>query len=582
MTAEAHSGLIKTGRRRTWRRRAVDHAAAHTVLPDTQEASPRRRRRMRFPSISLTRRILSINLLVLAVPVGGFFFLNQYEQSLIDREVEALREQGEIFAGALGSGGVVVTPGVGQRLEPAISSNMLRRLAMPTQTRARLFAANGELLADTRALAAPRGLVRVEQLTLPTSDLSLDEILVQAFDFVVSWLPGSSELPAYRELSQQSAADYEEVQKALFGQDFGAVRSDGERGLVISVAVPVQRYKQIVGAVMLSTDSSEIEAGLRAVRLDILRVSAIALAVTVLLSLYLAATIARPLRRLAVAAERVRHGQGRQVELPDFSNRGDEIGELSRDLRLMTSALWQRMDAIEQFAADVAHEIKNPLTSLRSAVETTARVTDPDQQRRLMAIILEDVQRLDRLISDISDASRLDAELSRAETETLDLGELLTALVEVESANTSPGAPKVSLELPAGGSLLATGIEGRLGQVFRNVIANAVSFSPPDGRIICRAQRHGDTVRVTIEDEGPGVPGSKLDAIFDRFYSDSRVGMSAREGTHSGLGLSISRQIVDAVGGQIWAENRRDDAGNITGARFCIEVPAAKDSSPRV
>ena len=569
MTAEAHSGPVKAGRRSFWRRRG----STRTARTPAQEAPRRRRRGIRFPSGSLTRRILAINLLVLAGPVGGFFFLDQYEQSLINREVEALREQGEIFAGALGSGGVVVTPGLGQRLEPALASNMLRRLAAPTHTRARLFAPTGEMLADTRALAG--GLVRVEQLTLPTTDLSLNDMLVQAFEFVVNWLPGRGELPVYRELSSQSAADYEEVQKALFGQGFGAVRSDGGQGMIISVAVPVQRYKQIVGAVMLSTDSTEIEAALRAVRLDIIKVSAVALAVTILLSLYLAATIARPLRRLANAAERVRHGQGRQVEIPDFSNRGDEIGELSRDIRQMTSALWQRMDAIEQFAADVAHEIKNPLTSLRSAVETTARVTDPDQQRRLMSIILEDVQRLDRLISDISDASRLDAELSRAETETLDLGQLLAALVEVERANTRPGAPRVSLELADGASLHATGIEGRLGQVFRNVIANAVSFSPPGGAIICRAERDGDIVRVVIEDEGPGIAGSKLDAIFDRFYSDSRVGVSQREGSHSGLGLSISRQIIDATGGNIWAENRRDTSGKIIGARFNIEVPAA-------
>ncbi len=572
MTAEAHSGPIKAGRRSTPRRRAAAY------VPPLEEKG-QRRRRLRFPSGSLTRRILAINLLVLAVPVGGFFFLDQYEQSLINREVEALREQGEIFAGALGSGGVVVTPGVGQRLEPARSSNMLRRLAAPTETRARLFSSAGDMLADTRALAAPRGRVHVEQLALPTTDLSLTDIVVQTFEFVVNWLPGRSELPAYRELPQQSAADYEEVQKALFGQGFGAVRSDGDRGIIISVAVPVQRYKQIVGAVMLSTDSSEIEAGLRAVRLDIIKVSGVAFAVTVLLSLYLAATIARPLRRLAVAAESVRRGQGRQAEIPDFSNRSDEIGELSRDLRQMTSALWQRMDAIEHFAADVAHEIKNPLTSLRSAVETTARVTDPDQQRRLMSIILEDVQRLDRLISDISDASRLDAELSRAETETLDIGPLLSALVEVERANTRPGAPRVTLGLPPentqGEDLHAVGIEGRLGQVFRNVIANAVSFSPPDGRITCSAERHGDSIRVSVEDEGPGIPESKLDAIFDRFYSDRRVGINEREGTHSGLGLSISRQIIDAIGGRIWAENRRDAAGTIVGARFVVEVPAA-------
>ena len=536
----------------------------------------------RRASTSLTRRILAINLLVLIVPIGGFFFLDQYQQSLIESEIAALRTQGEVFAGAVGAGAVGVSPGIGQRIEPVRANLMLRRLTEPTNTRARLFVSTGVLVADTQYLTLSRGFVQVQELPPPESEFALGHWFEKKITAVLNWLPGQSELPLYVETSPSNANNYVEVQRALFGEQAAAVRRHKSGGIVISVAVPVQRYRQVVGALMLSTGGGEVERAMRAVRLDILQVFAIALGVTVLLSLYLAGTIARPINRLAAAAERVRTGRGRHAEIPDFTGRRDEIGELSRDLRSMTEALWQRMDAIERFAADVAHEIKNPLTSLRSAVETVARIDDPAQQKKLMSIIVDDVHRLDRLISDISDASRLDAELSRDAPTPINLRQVLAALTDIERAAASSERATVEWHLEADADLTVCASEGRLGQVFRNILANALSFSPANTKIIVRAQREvrrdGDVISVTIDDDGPGIRPENLESIFERFYSDRPVegpdGKVEKFGTHSGLGLSISRQIVEAADGRIWAENRRRADGSVCGARFVVELPA--------
>jgi two-component system sensor histidine kinase ChvG len=395
----------------------------------------------------------------------------------------------------------------------------------------------------------------------------------QIYDWVAELMPARHKHPPYRESDAGTAQDYGEAVHALRGESGSAVRSDPQTGgLVISVAVPVQRYKQVLGAVMLSSGNGEIEEELRTVRLELLRIFGVALLVTILLSLYLAGTIARPIRRLADAAERAR-GRGARVEIPDLMGRGDEIGELSRSLRDMTDALWQRMSAIESFAADVAHEIKNPLSSLRSAVETVARIEDPVKRRRLMAIIQDDVERLDRLISDISDASRLDAELSRQEVSPTDIGAMLRALVDMHEATRADSAPHLVLDLAdRGRELIVPGIESRLSQVFVNIIANAVSFSPPDGEIRIRAGLDGRAVLVSVEDRGPGIPEDKLTAIFDRFYSERPAG--EKFGTHSGLGLSISKQIIEAHRGRVWAENRTEGDGTVIGARFLIRLPA--------
>jgi two-component system, OmpR family, sensor histidine kinase ChvG len=422
--------------------------------------------------------------------------------------------------------------------------------------------------------------VQINELPPPDDASPPERLATSLYDWLVARLPGQRRYPAYREAAAQNAADYDEVGKALAGDIGSAVRSERSRGglLMLSVAVPVQRYRQVLGAVLLSADSAEIDQAVRGVRFEILKVFLIALGVTVLLSIYLAGTIGRPIRRLAAAAERVRRGHGRQVLIPDFTSRGDEIGDLSGAFREMTGALWARMDAIEHFAADVAHEIKNPLTSLRSAVETAARVDDPQKQRRLLAVVLEDVQRLDRLITDISDASRLDAELSRVELEPVPIGRMLETLVDVHQETSDERAPRLMLSLPGpvgtpAGDLVVPGIESRLVQVFRNLIANALSFSPPGAALHIAALRQSGWVVITIEDEGPGIPDSKLEAIFERFYTERPAG--EKFGTHSGLGLSISKQIVEAHRGTIRAENRRDPGGRVIGARFTVRLPVA-------
>jgi two-component system sensor histidine kinase ChvG len=554
---------------------AADPVPRSASSPDRgQPAAQRSRRRgWRSPISPLTRRILAVNVLALALLAGGFLYLGKYQTSLMDQQIESLKMQGEIFGAALGEGAVLDSADEGEVLLPDLARQMMRRLVAPTKTRARLFDIKGDIIADSRVLRGPGRAVQVLELPPLDSEGPILDFAENAYDWVVGKLPRRKRFPVYRESASPRASNYAEVAAALRGETGDAIRGDpATGGLVFSVAIPVQRYKQVLGALMLSTGSSEIEEELRTVRLELLRIFGVALLVTVLMSFYLAGTIVRPIRRLAAAAERAR-GRRARVEIPDFTRRGDEIGDLSGSLREMTDALWQRMSAIERFAADVAHEIKNPLSSLKSAVETAVRIEDPTNQRRLMAIILDDVERLDRLITDISDASRLDAELSRLELAPVDISAMLHALVEMHDATRTEDGPRLVLDLPERGRpLVVPGIETRLSQVFRNVIANAVSFSPPRREIRLTARLDGRAVLVTVEDEGPGVPDDKLTSIFDRFYTERPAG--EKFGTHSGLGLAISKQIVDAHRGMIWAENRKDGAGGVIGTSFSIRLPA--------
>jgi len=506
--------------------------------------SPRLRRRWRLLASPLTRRIVAVNLLAPVILVCGVFYLDRYKQGLIHAELVGLTTQAEMVAGAVGEGAVVEQALGLLELNREVAQQMVRRLAEPAQVRARLFDPVGGLAADSRALLSAKGIIQIEDLPVPHRRGWLGW-LVRGWDAVTTWMPSDPTLPVYVEQIEQHADHYPEVMAALGGRTGTAVRSR-RHGIMLSVAVPVQRYKQVVAVVLLITTG---------------------------LSFYLAGTIARPIRRLALAAEQVRHGHGRRHRIPDFSDRKDEIGDLSVAFREMTEALWRRMDAIEAFAADVAHEIKNPLTSLKSAVETAARVSDPAKQRKLLAIVQDDVERLDRLISDISDASRLDAELSRAETEPVEMRAMVETLAEVYRVSTEDSGIRFTLHLPLGDPLVVQGIEGRLVQVLRNLIANAVSFSPPGGTIALSAGRDGGQVRLVVEDDGPGIPDGKLAAIFERFYSERPA--EEKFGTHSGLGLSISKQIVDAHGGRIVAENRLGPDGTVKGARFVVTLPAA-------
>ena len=550
--------------------RSPSQPTAHITVHPGAAIRPRPRRH-----ISLTWRILALNVLALVTLVIGLLYLDRYRASLIEAELDALTVQGQIVAEAIGEAAVSSNYSEGQDYLMANTRPLVRRLAESANLRVRLFAINGDLIADSRALTGPGGLVQIAELPPPDPEPQVFDYVVDAYEWVLGLFSRREFLP-YRESAPQVATDYPEALRALRGETDNAVRSAPRGGLILTVAVPVSRYKQVLGAIMLSTDSRGIEDSLRSVRIDILNVFATVLGVTVLMSLYLAGTIARPVRRLAEAAEHVGLGQGRKVEIPDFSRRGDEIGDLSTALRDMTDALWSRMDAIERFAADVAHELKNPLSSMRSAVETVARIDDIPQQRKLMAIIADDVKRLDRLISEISDASRLDAELSRAESQPVDIAHLLAALVEIHQMTAPAGGVQLESRIDDSRDLVVFGIEDRLVQVFRNLISNAVSFSPPGGTILLRAWREELWVYIAVEDQGPGIPPDKLEAIFERFYTERPKG--EKFGTHSGLGLSISQQIVIAHNGRIWAENLHDgdqnEVGPVRGARFVVALRA--------
>jgi two-component system sensor histidine kinase ChvG len=453
------------------------------------------------------------------------------------------------------------------------SQQIVRRLSESNAVRARLFLPDGELAADSRLLVAGGGVIHIQVLPPPSERRPLLDPIIDILD----WLPRRRDLPHYREAPMQNAADYEEAMGALRGETSHALRLTEVGGdYILSVAVPVQRYRQVLGALMLSKNGDDIDRAVRSLRLVVLQVFGGALLVTTLLSLYLAGTIARPVRRLAEAAEMVRRDIGRQNHpIPDLTGRGDEIGDLSGSFRAMTQELQAQLDAIERFAADVSHELKNPLTSLRSAVETAARVKDQKKQRQLLAIVQDDVRRLDRLITDISDASRLDAELSRAQSSKIDLATMLTTLADMHHTTSSgKKLPDLVLELDRNTGLTVSGMEDRLVQIFHNLIGNAVSFSPPGSKIRLSARKDDEMVEVLVEDEGPGLPEGKLEAVFDRFYTERPS--DEKFGTHSGLGLSISKQIVEAHRGTIQAENIPGSDGKPAGARFIVRLPFAR------
>ncbi|MDP6350998.1 MAG: stimulus-sensing domain-containing protein [Alphaproteobacteria bacterium] len=557
----------------------VSRAGAPMAVLARDIPAPVGRKRFRWPLSKLTLRILAVNLVALAIVAGGILYLNQYQEGLVAQRLDALGTQGDMIAAALGETAVPRDPTLPQALDPVLGRQLVQRLAIPIRTRARLFDGDGVLIADTRMLAVGGVEVRLRELPPPRTPGLLDPWLDRLYGLLDRWQ--RRVLPLYREYSDQRAGHYPEALQALGGVAAATERVSGTGNTILLVAVPVQRFKEVVGALLLSSGIEDIEARVRIVRGDILRLSLLALAVTALLSVYLARSIARPIRRLAKTAERVTGGRGRGVEIPDLSARRDEIGELSIALRQMTDALWQRIDAIEGFAADVAHELKNPLTSIRSAVETIQRVDDPATRDALLSVVIADIRRMDRLISDISASSRLDAELARAEAEPVDLTAMLATLVDVHNATASPedAAPKLVLSADRDLPIVVAGVEERLVQVFRNLIDNAVSFSPPAGEIVISLHRDAAGAVVVVRDQGPGLPPGKIETVFERFYSDRPVGEAF--GTHSGLGLSISKQIVEAHGGTITAENRLEAGsandgpnGAPSGAKVIVRLPA--------
>ena len=550
---------------------------------------------------SLTRRIVSLNVAGLLALSIGIIFLSQFRAGLIDARIQSLLVQGQIIAGAIAASATVETDssitidpdkllglqpgesygpseealyGINFPINPERVAPVLRRLVSPTKTRARIYDRDGVLLVDSRNLFGRGDVLRFD---LPPPNAEKPGLFERAFIAVRRWL-GRGDLPLYRELGAGNGRGYPEVARALNGQNASMVRINDRGDVIVSVAVPVQRFRAVRGALMLSTQGADIDDMVEAERLAILKVFLVAAAVTIVLSILLAGTIAEPVRRLADAAESVRRRIRSRVEIPDFTRRRDEIGHLSGTLRDMTNALYSRIEAIESFAADVSHELKNPLTSLRSAVETLPVAKTDESRARLLAIIQHDVKRLDRLISDISDASRLDAELQRQETAPVDLAKLLSTLVAVANEVKRDDGVKVTLRFEGGGmrAFQAPGHDSRLGQVVDNLIENARSFSPPGGTVRITCRRRKSNIEICVDDDGPGVRPDALEKVFERFYTDRpHQGF----GQNSGLGLSISKQIVEAHGGAIWVENRigtpgADGTPTVLGARFIVRLPA--------
>ena len=588
--------------------------AAPALAPDTfadhTETTPRWRRPLGWlrsagqflftlSFSSLTRRIVSLNLAGLIALVASILYLSQFRAGLIDARAQSLLVQAEIIAGAIAASATVETntitidpdrlldlkpgetygapdesSGLDFPINPERVAPVLRRLISPTKTRARIYDRDGVLILDSRNLYGRGDVLRFE---LPPPANEKPGFVQRATIAVRTWL-NRGDLPLYRELGPENGNGYQEVQGSLDGQKSSMVRINDRGEVIVSVAVPVQRFRAVRGALMLSTQGDDIDQMVTAERLAILKVFGVAALVMIMLSLLLASTIAGPVRRLADSAERVRRRIKTRVEIPDFTRRRDEIGHLSGALRDMTDALYNRIEAIETFAADVSHELKNPLTSLRSAVETLPLAKNDNSRNRLLEVIVHDVRRLDRLISDISDASRLDAELQRQDVAPVDIRRLLTTLTSVAN-ETKLGhdvGVDVRFETNRPDNFSVPGHDSRLGQVISNLLTNAQSFSRPGGRVHIVCRRLKNEIEIVVDDDGPGIRPDALERVFERFYTDRpHQGF----GQNSGLGLSISKQIIEAHRGRIWAENRpgpTDANGDtrIAGARFVVRLPA--------
>jgi two-component system sensor histidine kinase ChvG len=572
-------------------------------------------------SSSLTRRIVVLNLGGLLVLVVGFLLLNQFRADIIAARTQSLKTQAGIIAAAIAASATVETdtitvdpekllqlaptepataaPSDEESIEFSINPErvgpVLHRLVTPTHTRARIYDRDGLLLLDSATLSS-----RAPTLSGDATAAAIAELpwWRRAWVNVRRYFTPAKRRRAAEEWGTNGKSLHE-VAAALAGKTEATVSVDAADETIASVAAPIERDANTIrGALLLSTQGGDIDSVIASERWALVRFFLVLAGVMFLLSLSLAHTIAEPVRKLAEAAERVRRGIKSRRQIPDFTARSDEIGNLSGALRDMTQALYNRMDAIESFAADVAHELKNPLTSLRSAVETLPRVKTDASRDRLLDVIQHDVRRLDRLISDISDASRLDAELARGEADAVDVVEIVKAVVAmVEDSQRSHGVRlKLAVErraAPRASDFIVLGYDSRLAQIVTNLIDNACSFSQPGGevrvtlrRVAGRPAAEGKPpsaeVLVVVDDDGPGIPPHALDRIFERFYTDRP---EQGFGQNSGLGLSISRQIVEAHSGRVWAENRPAAPGTTAsedaatrrhgaGARFTIALPA--------
>ncbi len=541
------------------RRRGKD-ATARSARAAAQSRRPR-------PLVwsPIARTILASNLAGLVILITGALVLNEIRSSLVNARKASLSEMSQLIASNMTDNATTDDP-------PALDiGNIIKQLKvipLTGATRIRVHDPQGELVADTALLKDEIESEELPPIREPNAfeRAWLDFVRLANRTFETVSATGRAPIAEARSLE-------EEVAMALGGNAGFSERFGDQAERVLSVTMPIMKVAKVVGSLTVETsDVMKIIADERAALLPLIL---FAVVVSVITSALLTLGIARPVRRLALEADRITTGATEKLKLDTLDRRKDEIGDLARAMEAMTASLYDRIQENERFAADVAHELKNPLTSIRSAVETSQAVQDPAVRERMSQVIAKDVIRLDRLISDISNLSRLEAEIVREKLVRVDLSRLLEDIVSIYRDTARETDPRVVLVNEAGMQEIR-GREGPLGQVIRNLVENARSFSPPAGEVKVTLARvttpRGPFVRVTVEDQGPGVPPDKLEKVFERFYTDRPQG--TKFGNNSGLGLSIVRQIVETHRGAVWAENRMND-GKIAGARFIVDLPPA-------
>ncbi|MEZ5737350.1 MAG: stimulus-sensing domain-containing protein [Novosphingobium sp.] len=499
--------------------------------------------------VSLTARILAVNIIALGLLAGSLFYIDNYRNQLIAERFSLARAEAEITADALAGASKV------QRV------SLLAKIGTDRMLRLRLYDVDGTLLADSFELADP-SFTFVDPDSEPWYQHA-----ARALDRGMDFLIGAPPIPDYQDPQTPGAESWPEIQDAIeSGETTVHQRLAPDRTPVITAAALVGES----GEVLLTTrNAPDITQNVRDARQTLAIIVGAALAISILLSLFLARTIVQPLRSLVRAAVRVRLGRDREVVVPRLPDRRDEIGLLARAISDMTAALRQRIDAVESFAADVVHELKNPLASLRSALESLTKVDDPLLRRQLMDIAAHDVQRIDWLVTEIADASRVDAELSRATFEPVDMVKLVTALVAERESRGVSGVCRIIVSQAGQADKRVAGVATRLERVLENLLDNAVSFSPDRASVEVELARDDDHIEISVSDHGPGIPAEAREKVFERFHSLRPVGEDF--GSHSGLGLAIARTIVEAHDGTLTAQDRIDGK---PGARLLIDLPA--------
>lgn len=517
------------------------------------------------PLSRLSYQIMGLNLMALLILIVGVFYLDQYKKELTASETELLATEAQLYASILSDNTLN-----NKIFDLPKAEKILRTFAREKTQRLRLFSHEGKLLIDT---GVPYKISQQTKTKLFSGFLGgLSDVV---FSSVGNIFAINFDLPFYPVTSDNDLTSFPGADEALSGNSVLSAWRSKDGGLLLSTALPIK--KDGLNAIIVVTRAdTRIEQSFAVMRLGLLKFFLGALIVTLLFSLYLSAIIGHPLRKLAGAALAVRENRDFEV-IPNLSYRKDEIGELSIALREMAQNLQERIESIERFAADVSHELKNPLTSLRSAVETLDKVKRDEDRQKLMGIVMHDLVRMDRLISDISRASRLDVELLRETLQPVDLREIILPLIDIyknpidraDDTGSSSNIQCFGLTNP----VMVLGQAPRLTQIFENLISNALSFSPKDRPVMLSIETSPDFITIAIDDFGPGIPENRLEKVFERFYTE-RPG-SESFGSHSGLGLSIVKQIVDAHEGTVEAQNRLDRNGKVQGARFIVRLQAA-------